>query len=234
MDPASPQPAGTGRLPAAPQLHLVTDERLGAERLAEVVDAAVRGGVDVVQVRDKRASAAELVGQVCALSEVVAGRAALLVNDRVDVVLAARWLGARVDGVHLGQKDLDPRVARDVLGPSAVVGWTANRPEHLRVLRAMAPGVVDYLGVGTLRATSTKSDHPPPRGVEGLGALARGTAVPCVAIGGVLPEDVPALLAAGLAGVAVVSAICGDPDPGAAAGAFAGRLAGAGVVGAGR
>lgn len=201
-------------------LHLVTDGRAPLDRLLVVVDAASRAGAAVVQVRSKDATARDLTATVVAVSEVVAGRAAVLVNDRVDVALAARHAGARVDGVHLGQDDLDPRAARDLLGADALVGWTANRDAHLRAAEAFPDGTIDYLGVGLVRPTTTKHDGPPVLGAAGFGAFALSTSLPCVAIGGVRVDDVPELMAVGASGVAVVSAISDAPDPGAAAAGF--------------
>jgi thiamine-phosphate pyrophosphorylase len=110
-----------------------------------------------------------------AVSEVVAGRAAVVVNDRGDVALAARHAGARVDGVHLGQEDLDPVVARHLLGPEALIGWTAHRGVHLRAVAALPEGTVDYLGVGLVRPTTSKADGPPVLGVGGVGTFALST-----------------------------------------------------------
>ncbi|WP_109212179.1 MULTISPECIES: thiamine phosphate synthase [Microbacterium] len=198
-------------------LHLVTDDRVPFHRLVDIVDAAAGAGVDVVQLRTKSVSARELLRQALALSDVIDRRCLLLVNDRVDVALAARDAGARVDGVHLGQGDLPPETARRLLGPHAVIGWTANSPAHRAAASALPPGVLDYLGVGVIRPTSTKPDHPPALGVDGFAAFAAEAPLPCVAIGGVEVDDVAALRAAGAAGIAVVSAICGATDPAEAA-----------------
>ena len=202
-------------------LHLVTDHRVPFERLLGIVDAAVDGGVTVVQLREKTASARGLIAHAVTLSDVVAGRAAFVVDDRLDVVLAARDAGARVDGIHLGQSDVPAQLARRLLGPDAIVGWTANTPAHLDAAHAMPPGTLDYLGVGVIRPTATKVDHPEPLGIEGFARLAAATTLPCIAIGGVIADDAVALRAAGAAGMAVVSAICAAADPHAAAAAFA-------------
>ncbi|MBW9111522.1 thiamine phosphate synthase [Microbacterium ureisolvens] len=198
-------------------LHLVTDDRLPLDRLLAVVDDAAAAGVDVVQLRAKSLSARELIRQASALSDVIDRRCLLLINDRVDVAVAARDAGARVDGVHLGQSDLPPDTARRLLGPRAVIGWTADSADHRAAASVPRDGTIDYLGVGVIRPTSTKPDHPPVLGVDGFAAFAAGTHLPCVAIGGVEVEDVAALRAAGAAGIAVVSAICAAADPGAAA-----------------
>ncbi|MBB3157865.1 thiamine-phosphate diphosphorylase [Microbacterium proteolyticum] len=196
-------------------LHLVTDHRVPFDRLREIVDQAVAAGVTVVQLRDKVATGAELFARTLELSDVVAGRCAFIVDDRLDVVLAARDRGARVDGIHLGQSDLPVDAARALLGADALVGWTANTPAHFAAAAALPEGTVDYLGVGVIRATSTKPDHPQPLGIRGFAELAASTGLPCVAIGGVDVDDVTALRAAGAAGVAVVSAVCAADDPGA-------------------
>lgn len=205
-------------------LHLVADDRLPFDRLCQVVEASVSAGAAVVQLRAKDVSARELVERASVLAGLIDGRSVLVVNDRVDVVLAARHAGARVDGVHVGQDDIDPAAARAALGPDAVVGWTAHRAEHLAAARRMDRGTVDYLGVGVIRATPTKTDHPPVLGIDGFADVVRRASLPCIAIGGVTADDVPALVDAGAAGVAVVSAICAAEDPGAATSEIVGRL----------
>lgn len=196
-------------------LHLVTDHRVPFSRLRDIVDAAVGAGVTVVQLRDKLATGGELFARTLDLADVVAGRCSFVVDDRLDIVLAARDRGARVDGIHLGQSDLPVDAARALLGPDALVGWTANTPTHLAAAAAFPEGTVDYLGVGVIRATATKPDHPQPLGVDGFAELAASTALPCVAIGGIGVDDVAALRRAGAAGVAVVSAVCAADNPGA-------------------
>ena len=198
--------------------YLVTDSAAcGGRDILDVLAAALRGGVTAVQVREKHASTRELYELVLRAAEVVDGRATLLVDNRTDVALAARGTGARVDGVHVGQGDLPVEVVRALLGPEAVVGLTANTAEHLAQVAALPAGTVDYLGVGPIRPTSTKPDHPEPLGVDGFAAIAGAAALPCVAIGSVRAADAPALREAGAAGLAVVSAICSAPDPQAAA-----------------
>ncbi|QEO14907.1 bifunctional hydroxymethylpyrimidine kinase/phosphomethylpyrimidine kinase [Agromyces intestinalis] len=206
--------------------YLVTDAALCGERgVTDVVAEAVAGGVRVVQLRDKQATTEELLDQVAELARVIGGRAALVVNDRLDVVVAARERGIRVDGVHLGQGDAAVLAARRALGPDAIVGLTANTPAHLEAVARLPRGTVDYLGVGVIRPTTTKPDHPPALGIDGFAAIAAATELPCVAIGGVGVADVTALRRAGAAGVAVVSAICAARDPRAAAAEFVARWA---------
>ncbi|MBT2475178.1 thiamine phosphate synthase, partial [Microbacterium sp. ISL-103] len=205
-------------------LYLVTDPELCGDRgVIETVRQAVDGGVRIVQLRDKTATDAETTAQLVELSRVIDGRAALVVNDRLDAAVAARAQGARIDGVHLGQGDESVLRAREALGPDSIIGLTANNPEHLAVVHALPPGTVDYLGVGVIRPTSTKPDHPPALGIEGFRALIASAALPCVAIGGVGIDDTERLRAAGAAGLAVVSALCAAADPAQEAAAFVRR-----------
>ncbi|MDF2918800.1 MULTISPECIES: thiamine phosphate synthase [Microbacterium] len=206
-------------------LHLVTDHRVAFSRLRDIVDESVDAGVTVVQLRDKVATGGELYARALDLADVIAGRCAFVVDDRLDIVLAARANGARVDGIHLGQNDLPVDVARTLLGPDALVGWTANTPAHLAAAAAFPDGTIDYLGVGVIRATATKPDHPRPLGVDGFAELAASTVLPCVAIGGIDVDDVGPLRRAGAAGVAVVSAVCAADDPGAVVRALRGAAA---------
>jgi thiamine-phosphate diphosphorylase len=176
--------------------------------------------VRIVQVRDKDASARDLLALTSAVADAVGDRATVVVDDRLDVALAARHAGHRVAGVHLGQSDVPVEVARALLGADAHVGLTANTPEHLAAVARLPRGTVDLLGVGVVHPTSTKADHPPALGHDGFARLAAATDVPCVAIGGVTLDDVVPLRAAGAAGVAVVSGICAAADPGSAAAAY--------------
>ncbi|UKF29198.1 bifunctional hydroxymethylpyrimidine kinase/phosphomethylpyrimidine kinase [Clavibacter nebraskensis] len=213
-------------------VYLVTDPALCGERgVPAVVAAAVAGGATAVQIRDKHASAAELLATVVAAADAIEAHAAahpsaprplLLVDDRVDVVLAALARGVHVDGVHVGQSDVPADLVRRMLDAASpdrrlVVGLTANTPAHVEAVRALPAGTVDYLGVGVIRPTTTKPGHPTPLGHGGFGIIAGLSPVPCIAIGGVDVRDVDAIAAAGGAGTAVVSAVCAAEDPEAAA-----------------
>lgn len=195
------------RPPFDPALYLVTDRGLCGERsLADVVGLAVRGGVTLVQLREKRLDTRAMVELARALAALLAPLGVpLLVNDRVDVALAA---GAK--GAHLGQGDLHPADARALLGPGAILGLSLERPSQL----AEAEGLdVDYYGVSPIFPTATKTDTGPGWGLSGLASLRRATARPLVAIGGVGPENARDIMRAGADGLAVVSAICAARDP---------------------
>ena len=207
-------------------LHVLTDESVPLDRLPDVVDAAVTGGATVIQLRAKHADAAEIVRQAVQLSDVIAGRAAFVIDDRLDAALAAIDASARVDGVHLGQSDVPPTLARRLLGPDALIGWTANTLEHFAAAAAFPEGTIDYLGVGVIRPTATKKNHPEALGVDGFGKLITHTQFPCIAIGGVHTDNTADLIRAGGAGIAVVSAVCAAPDPLAATRAFRSEIDG--------
>jgi thiamine-phosphate pyrophosphorylase len=194
------------------RLHLVTDTRAARDPLPEVA-GALRAGVDWVQVRAKGCSDRELFDlTVRVLEQARAYDATVVVDDRADVALAA---GAH--GVHLGAEDLPVAEVRRILGPGRLVGATAREPVAARA--AVAAGA-DYLGVGPAFGTVTKTGLPDPIGVEGVAQTANAVDVPVVAIGGVDRERLPGLLAAGVHGAAVVSAVSQAADPAAAAAAL--------------
>jgi thiamine-phosphate pyrophosphorylase len=189
------------------RLLLVTDPR---PDLSSRVEAAVRGSVDVVQLRDKRASREELLPLAAELKEICEGANAIFtVND--DVALA-RLSGAH--GVHLGQEDAFIENAREVLGPDTVIGRSASSVEE--ALEAVREGA-HYLGVGTIYATPTKPDAE-VKGPSLLREISRtNVPVPWFAIGGVTFETAREVAEAGAPGFAVVRAVLDAEDPEAAA-----------------
>jgi thiamine-phosphate pyrophosphorylase len=184
--------------------------------MIETVRAALRGGVTTVQLRDKEASGRDLTALAEALLDLVAGTpVTVLVNDRVDVALAA---GAH--GVHLGQSDVDALSARRIAGPSFAVGLSVSRAADVARVSGLPAGTVDYLGIGPVFPTTTKPDAEPALGLAGVAALRAATHLPCVAIGGITQENARAVRATGVDGVAVVSAICATDRPEVAAAAL--------------
>ncbi|MBB3329623.1 thiamine-phosphate pyrophosphorylase [Halomonas campaniensis] len=199
-------------------LYLVTDPGLCAGRgLVETVVAAVRGGVTVVQLRDKHAADGEMIDQARRLKAALAGSSVpLIINDRLAVAVES---GA--DGLHIGQDDGEVAAARAALGERALLGLSVQTLEQMARLDAEH---LDYLGLGPVFATPSKHDHAQPLGFAGLARLVAASPLPGVAIGGLKAEHVAATREAGAQGLAVISAICGRPDPEAAARAFfAGR-----------
>lgn len=187
-------------------------------RAVEVAAAAARGGAGGVQVRSKPISARDLTALAAAVADAVCAAnpaTRVLINDRVDVA-AALMPTHHIHGVHIGQDDLNPRLARAVLGPEAIIGLTTGTLELVRAANAYAD-VIDYVGAGPFRPTPTKDSGRPPIGVEGYPALVQASKVPVVAIGDVRVDDVPALASTGVAGVAVVREIGNAADPAAVA-----------------
>lgn len=187
------------------RLHVITDARPERDpiRLARL---ALEGGAPVIQVRAKGLADRELYEMAASVAALCREYGATcIVNDRADIALA---VGAA--GVHVGADDLPVANVRRILGETAVVGGTARDPETARRLEAEG---ASYLGVGPVYATSTKIGLPPPIGLERVRAVTGAVSVPVIAIAGVTVDRVPELLAAGVHGVAVVSAIADAPDP---------------------
>jgi thiamine-phosphate pyrophosphorylase len=201
---------------AAARLYLVTGIDPGGRPTADVVRGALRGGADVVQLRDKTADDAALLAAAAALGPLCAEHGALfVVNDRPDL---AAEVGA--DGVHVGQDDLDPAAARAVVGDDAIVGLSTHAPHE--VDRAAEQGV-DYIGVGPVHATPTKPGRP----AVGLALVEHAAAharLPWFAIGGIDPGTIDAVVAAGAERIVVVRAIAEAADPEAAARGLRDRL----------
>ncbi|WP_246063803.1 thiamine phosphate synthase [Blastococcus colisei] len=206
----SPLPVGPDRAVEVRRriggLHVLTDARQGRDALG-VVSAAVAAGARIVQVRVKFCPDRALYDFAARVAEVCARRGATcIVDDRVDIALA---VGAA--GTHLGAGDLPVAAARSIAGPNHLLGGTARTAATAAELVAAG---ADYLGVGPAFATATKTGLPDPLGVDGIAAVAAAVAVPVIAIGGITADRIPAVLAAGASGVAVVSAVSDAPDPG--------------------
>lgn len=195
-----------------PRLHVVTDTRHGRDPLPDV-RAALGAGARAVQVRHKHGTDRDLLDLTRRVLAIAAGfDATVLVDDRLDVALAA---GAH--GVHLGADDLPVADVVRLVGDAMVVGATARTPAA--AVLAERSGA-SYLGVGPAYPTTTKSGLPDALGPGGIAGVVAATSLPVIAIGGVVPEQVPELLAAGVHGVAVVAAISQAADPAAVTASF--------------
>jgi thiamine-phosphate pyrophosphorylase len=201
------------------RLYLVTDPELCSQHgLLETVRDAVQGGVTAVQLRDKTATTSALVKMGRDIATGLADTGVpLIVNDNVEAAIA---IGA--DGLHVGQGDMKVDEARRLIGPDMLLGLSCETVEDARMTD---PAVVDYIGVSPVFATPTKTDHSLAVGIEGLRAIAAATPVPAVAIGGLKSHHFEAIFENGADGVAVVSAICGQPDAEAAASALSTKIA---------
>jgi thiamine-phosphate pyrophosphorylase len=178
------------------------------DRLARLDAEAVAGGCTLLQYREKDIpDARAALARIRAIRAAVGGRVPVLVNDRVDLALAAE-----AEGVHLGQSDLHPADARRLLGPGAIIGLTLKNTAQADELYRLP---VDYACIGGVFATTSKDNPDPPVGLEGFASiafrarLARGAELPLGAIAGIGLENAAAVVAAGADGVAVITALFG-------------------------
>lgn len=190
--------------------YLVTQADLSAGRsTADVVEAALAGDIDIVQVREKHASVRKQLAVTRELREPTAEAGVpLIVNDRVDVALAAD-----ADGVHLGDDDFPVADARELLGEDAIVGRSVSTVADAR--EAERAGA-DYLGVGAVYATGSKDDIPDEEyeiGLDRVRAIDDAVEIPFVGIGGITADNAADVIAAGADGVSVITAITQADDP---------------------
>jgi thiamine-phosphate pyrophosphorylase len=188
-------------------VYLVTDRYLlSGKSLDDVILDAVKGGVTMVQLREKNASTRFFIEEARRIRKILTFYAVpLIINDRVDVALA---VGA--DGVHIGQEDMPYPIARKLLGPGAIIGLSI---ETLEQAEAAEDFDVAYLGVSTIFPTSTKTDTRNHWGLDGLRKIRDMSRHPLVAIGGIHAANAADVVQAGADSIAVVSAICSAPDP---------------------
>ena len=188
-----------------PRIYALTDTRLSGLTHAKQVELLTAGGATLIQLREKEMPAREFYEQAKAAVEVASGRdVQLIVNDRVDVTLA---VGAH--GVHLGQDDMPPEAARRLLGPDAVIGYSTHNIEQA-IAATKLP--IDYLAIGPIFATTSKSNTAPMLGLEGLRTVRQAIGTfPLVAIGGINDANAREVIEAGADSVAVISALLSDP-----------------------
>ncbi len=187
-------------------LYLVTDRGiLGGRDLFEAVEAAIRGGITLLQLREKDASGREFY-EIALQMKRVAGshHIPLIINDRLDIALAVD-----ADGLHVGQDDLPVEVARRLLGPGKILGCSVSSVEE--AVQAERSGA-DYLGAGIVYPTSSKEVAAPPIGVDGLRRIKEAVSIPVVGIGGISLHNITAVKEAGVDGISVISAILGNRD----------------------
>lgn len=191
-------------------LYLCTDRRLMTSPTIEAsVESALRGGTTVIQLREKDCSSREFYELGLRVKKITERyNAPLIINDRVDIALA---VGAA--GVHVGQGDLPCKVVREIVGPDMIVGVSAATLEE--AVQAEEDGA-DYLGVGAMYATATKTDTRPVS-MEELLKIRAAVKIPIVVIGGINKQTLGNFKGTGVDGLAVVSAIVAQPDPEAAA-----------------
>lgn len=187
------------------KFYFITDDHAPNFSPVEQVRIALAAGATIVQYRQKAFTLddyplAAAIGNLCRQHQVH-----FLINDHI---LLAKALNA--DGVHLGQEDTSPGLARQILGPAAIIGLSVSNRKELQNSDLSA---CDYIGTGPVFATRTKSDVKPVRGPAGLARVAEGSPLPMVAIGGITTDTVTACFQAGAKGVAVISHITRGTDP---------------------
>lgn len=193
-------------------LYLVLDPVLcgGIAGMVQTTQVAVANGVTAVQLRSEQAyDRRDWYQAALALKEVLAETTVpLLINDQVDVAMAVQ-----ADGVHVGQSDLPVDVVRKLIGTEKLIGLSVSNASQMQ---SVPWEQVDYLGIGPIYPTNSKSDAAPVLGVEQLQKLVQSKQCPAVAIGGINRSNITQVMQTGVDGVAVISAICAQPDVGAA------------------
>ncbi|SFD95774.1 thiamine phosphate synthase [Thermophagus xiamenensis] len=193
------------------RLYLVTDRDLALGRpLTDVVEKALKGGVTMVQLREKKATTRRFLQEVMDVKKILQPyNTPLIVNDRVDIALATD-----ADGVHLGQSDMPWQMARKILGPEKIIGLSIESIEQLEEANSAD---IDYIGISPVFTTPTKKELEKGLGIPGTREIASQSRHPAVAIGGINIENVKDVMATGVDGISVVSAICSASDPEASA-----------------
>ena len=182
------------------ELYLILDRQVNDDgRLFEIARESIRHGVDIIQLRDKLGNARDTLRCFQGIRRAVNGRVPVIMNDRVDLAIAAL-----ADGVHLGQDDVPVKDARRMLGARAVIGVSCQSYEHAR--QAQAQGA-DYIGFGSVFKTLTKPERN-PMNLDLLKKVVREISIPVFAIGGITGENISALRAIGVRRFAVCRAIC--------------------------
>jgi thiamine-phosphate pyrophosphorylase len=205
---------------AEARLYFVCDAQRPAAEQEELLDAALRGGADIIQLRDKQLDDVGLIEAAAAFRNAADRHGALfLLNDRPDLVIPCN-----ADGIHVGQEDVPVAEARNIAGADAIVGLSSHSPAQLDAAHsAQGPARPDYLSVGPVWETPTKLGRP-AAGLEYVRYARERAAIPWFAIGGIDPTTLLELAAAGVERIVVVRAIRDAPDPEAAAAALRAML----------
>jgi len=188
-------------------LYLVTDRELAKGKpLEEIVEAAVKGGVSMVQIREKNLNTRDFYQLALSVRQILQKYdVPLIINDRLDIALAVN-----ADGLHIGQSDLPYEQARKILGPDKIIGLSVENIGQAREANQLD---VDYIGLSPVFSTQTKNDIAKPLGLSGVKEIALFTNHLTVAIGGINTKNAGEIIRAGANGVAVVSAVISHEEP---------------------
>lgn len=188
-------------------LYLVTDRDLSLGRsLVTIVDEAIKGGVTMVQLREKTCSTDEFITLAKQVKQLLTNtNIPLIINDNIEVALAVA-----AEGLHIGQGDIPYPEARKIMGPKAIIGLSVENNQQAKEANSWD---VDYIGISPVFLTSTKIDTAPALGLDGIANIKKLCSHPVVAIGGINMQNIASVISAGANGVAVVSAICSATNP---------------------
>lgn len=189
------------------ELHVITDTTIQSRFThAQLAEMAIEGGADTIQFRQKDGGTRELVESAKTVQAVCTKHGvSLIVNDRADIALAVGAAGA-----HFGQNDLPITIGRRILPPETIIGASARTEE--KILEAISAGA-DYIGFGPIYQTSSKPDAELPKGLQALRRMCDIAGCPVIAIGGITAQTAYEVIRAGAHGIAVISAVCAQPDP---------------------
>ena len=193
-------------MPVDYSLYLVTDRgMIGDRSLFSAVEEAIKGGVTLLQLREKDAGSGEFYSIAVEMKKLaVSYRVPLIINDRLDIALAAD-----ADGLHIGQEDLPLEVARALLGPGKILGYSVSNPAE--AVYGEKNGA-DYLGAGPVYHTGSKVVEIAPIGAAGLKRIKESVSIPVVGIGGIGADNIAEVKKAGVEGISVISAILAAAD----------------------
>ena len=188
-----------------PKIYPITDVRISGISHAEQVERLIAGGATLIQLRDKHAGPNDFYNAAVEAIRIARTHSIrIIINDRVDIALAAK-----ADGVHLGQDDLPPRAARSILGENAIIGFSTHSIEQARAALELP---VDYIALGPIFPTKTKEDPDDIVGLDGLREVRHIVGeIPLVAIGGIADENLLSVLSAGADSAAMISSIVSEP-----------------------
>lgn len=204
---------------------VIGPENTNKHSVIDVIRFAIEAGFTCVQIRSKIISARELIDLTTQASDMISEigcseKVSLLVNDRLDAILAARMQGARVDGIHIGQSDIPVEVCRKYLGDNSIIGVSARTSDLFQYITTADISQIDYFGAGPLHETSTKPDcglgidgKVITRSFDEIAELSKASSLPIVVGGGVKLSDIPQLSRTGVDGFFVVSAVAGADNP---------------------
>ena len=204
---------------------MIGPENTKGRPVHSIIRDAIEAGFTFIQIRSKVASAKELIKLTVEASDIIknlgrSNEVTLVVNDRLDIILAARKQGAKVDGIHIGQEDIPVEVCREYLGEDSIIGLSARTHELSQYIQSTDVSQIDYFGLGPLHETITKPDcgldphgNILTRSFEELSQISRLSPIPVVLGGGVKIEDIEKLAKTGVDGFFVVSAVSEADNP---------------------